>query len=185
MEDFLRKIKLVDTMSTQLSVTTPEFVTAFRKDIEESDIDAFFSGTFEVFSASKKIYKGQIDSRGFYIRKRKKLFNKNRVNINAKGSFVNNLNGLVINTEFNAFNKNRLITQCFFLVCYFAFIAYQVNNGGIFEGFFEDIPIPFIIIFIVMLFIMPYINFRREVGVLKKELEKQYHTTASKIHKTI
>ena len=59
MEEFLRKIKLIDSFSISLNTNKNDFVFALRKNIDEDDIDSIFSSAFEIFSSSKNIFKGK------------------------------------------------------------------------------------------------------------------------------
>lgn len=181
MEDFLRKIKLIDEMSTKLNITSSEFVRELKVNVEESNIDSVFSGLFEGFSSNKKAYKGLVDSRGFYIRKKKRLFEKKRGSINAKGTFRTNADVLIINTTIRAFNVNRMIVMSLISICYITFIIYQFGNINPYSSFFENVPIFFILFFMAMPLIL-WFSLKKEVANMKKDLEKQFQSISRKIN---
>lgn len=182
MEDFLRRIKLIDDTSIRLNVTTPEFVSALRNNVEESDIDNLFSGFFEVFSSNNKKFKGEINNRGFYIRKKKKLFKKQYGSAHARGTFVYNGDILVVNTVISVLNMNKLLFKGSLIICYFAFIMYNFSGQDIFQNFTNIIPIPFALFFIVMITVVPYFSLKKEVERMKKDLDEYFFLVSSKIN---
>ncbi|MEX0968450.1 MAG: hypothetical protein WD077_14555 [Bacteroidia bacterium] len=57
MKEFLKRIKLLDHLTTSLELEKNEFVTRFKEHVDEGDM-GFFDLTFEVFSTSKNEYIG-------------------------------------------------------------------------------------------------------------------------------
>jgi len=175
MEDFLRRIKLIQDSSLKLSITNSKFISSLKENVEESDITNMFSGVFEVFSSNEKEYKGLIDNRGFHIRKKRKLFRKNRTSINAKGTIRTNGDHLIVNTSIRAFSVNRIIIFAMFFVCYNVFIIYQVWGIDTFNNLMGNLPV----FFIMALFLIPIIawfSLKSEVSKMKKDLEKHFQS---------
>ena len=101
MEDFLRKMKLVDDLSITLKVNKSHFIAAFRGNVDESDLDGVFSGAFDAFSSSKNLYRGEVNSQNFRIRKKRTFFNNYASLPIAKGRFIQREDNLVIETKIN------------------------------------------------------------------------------------
>ncbi len=182
MEDFLRRIKLIGDTSIRLNVTPPEFVSALRNNVEESDIDNLFSSFFEVFSSNNKKFKGEINNKGFYIRKKRKLFKKQYGSTHARGTFVYNGDILVINTVISVLNMNKLLFKGSLFICYLAFIIYYFDDANLFQNLTSEISIPFVLFFIVMIMIVPYFSLKKEVERMKKDLDEYFFLISSKIN---
>lgn len=179
MEDFLRKIKLIDHLSTTVHSTRTEFISGLRNNVEESDINNIFSGFLEVFSTDKKKYKGLVDSKGFHIRKKRKFFEKKHGSVNAKGTFITNGDSLIVNTQINAMTKNQLILMSVGLVCYLTFIGYQFGLDSM-KNMFDNIPI-FFYIFITLMPLISYFSLKKQVAKMKKDLEEQFNSISSNV----
>lgn len=179
MEDFLRKIKLVEDISIRLDITSSEFVSALRLNVEKSNINNIFSGLFEVFSSNEKEYKGLVDSRGFHIRKKKRFFDKKKGTTNAKGTFRTNANTLIINTTISAFSVKQLLISSLLLVCYLTFVVYGVGNINSFQEVFNNISI-FFLLFLVGMLLFVWFSLKNEVTNMKKDLQKQFQSIATK-----
>lgn len=183
MEDFLRRIKLIDDMSLRLNVTTTEFVSKLRSHVDEEDINSLFSGLFEAFSSSKKKYKGEVDSRGFHIRKKRQLFKKQRMTAYAKGNYRLNGDILVVNAVINPFNFNKILLKGFLFICYLTFLFYLIFDEVLLKDLFNNLPIPFLLFGFVAMFVMPYFSLRRSVSNMKDDLEKQFLLFVSEINR--
>jgi hypothetical protein len=180
MENFLRKIKLIDSFSTTLNTSKSEFTSALRNNVDEADIDGLFSGVFEVFSSSKNLYKGSVNHNNFRIRKRARLFEKNIGKTIASGDLRENGESLIINTKIKGWSNYMFFFYSFLSIFYLIFIV------GSFAGIFsEDSQFPifvpiFILIHAVFMFGIPYFIMRRSVKRLKEDLEREFHYIISK-----
>ncbi|MDX1830013.1 MAG: hypothetical protein R3342_10760, partial [Lutibacter sp.] len=63
-------------MTTEIEIPKNEFVSIFKKHVDEGSI-GIFSDTFDIFSSSKNEYKGYVGLDGFKIKRRKRFFDMN------------------------------------------------------------------------------------------------------------
>lgn len=103
MKDFLKKIKLIDHVIFELNCTKSDFIKKFNQNVEYSNLNFTPFESFEAFSSSRFEYKGNINSQRFQIRKKRKLFDGQQTFATATGSFVENIDQLIIKAEINSF----------------------------------------------------------------------------------
>ena len=118
MKDFLKKIKLIDHVIFELNCTKSDFIKKFNQNVEYSNLNFTPFESFEAFSSSRFEYKGNINSQRFQIRKKRKLFDGQQTFATATGSFVENIDQLIIKAEINSFRKQ----MWFFLAFIFFFL---------------------------------------------------------------
>ena len=179
MEDFLKKIKLIDNLTINVYGTRSEFISELRNHVEESDINNIFSGFLEVFSTNKKKFKGLVDSKGFYIRKKRKFFEKKSGSIKAKGTFITKGDTLIINTQIKAFGINQFVLSSFVIICYLTFIVYKFGVDSM-KNMFSDIPV-FFFLFIIIAPLIFYFTLKKQVAKMKMDLEEQFNSISSKV----
>ncbi|WP_299122730.1 hypothetical protein [uncultured Winogradskyella sp.] len=182
MENFLRKIKLIDSFSTTLNTSKSDFTSALRNHVDEAEIDSFFSGVFEMFSSSENKFKGLVSHSGFKIRKRRRFFERNFGKAIAKGNLREQGDKLVINTEINAFNNYMIFMFGALIVFYLVFFI--IVFGSIFSENSElpvFVPI-FVLVHAVFMFGIPYFIMRKGVRRMKQDLEREFHFIISKSH---
>lgn len=184
MEEFLKKIKLLDEFNISLNIDKNKFSSEFRNQVEEKDIDGLFSSAFEVFSSNKKKYKGFVNFNEFKIRKKRSFGNRKFGNIKAKGRFIQNGEKLKISTEIRGWNNFMLIYFGVILVFYVVFLSFFLigfdSSSNISFYFF----IPFIAIHALLMFGLPIYQIRKGVASLKQDLEREFHFVVSKIKHT-
>ncbi|SDI45981.1 hypothetical protein [Winogradskyella thalassocola] len=180
MEDFLRRIKLIDTFSTTLNVSRSEFISALRNNVDEADIDSIFSGAFEVFTSSKNLYKGNVNHNGFRIRKRKRFFEKNIGKTIATGNLREQGETLFINTQIKGWNNSMFLFYGFLSVFYLIFIVGSFANIFSSDSAFPIFVPIFILIHALFMFGIPYFMMRRSVKRLKEDLDREFHYIISK-----
>lgn len=170
MQEFLRRFKLIDTMSTTLPTSKVEFVNRLNEITDEGSI-GMFSDFFDVFTSSKKEYKGQVNSTGFSIKRRRKFFDTNRNFAVATGTFKEDIGQLTVETTINGFNNFFIVFYVFLLLFYSIFIF-----GFLFSGAKEVLfVIPFLFLHGFFMFAIPYFIMRRSVKRLKYELEREFY----------
>lgn len=76
MKETLRKLKLTDSLTSELELSRSEFIAKLRAITDKGDI-GLFSDMFDVFYSSKNEFKGQIHHTGFELKRRKKMFEPN------------------------------------------------------------------------------------------------------------
>lgn len=120
MSDFLKKIKLMDNLNVELNISKLEFVKALRNHIEISDLGIFS----DIFSSTKKEFKGKVDNKGFILkRKRRFLDSKRNSTAKALGSFKEIENKLIINSEIKGINNKMYFFIVSAIMFYSVFIS--------------------------------------------------------------
>jgi hypothetical protein len=76
MQEFLKRLKLIDSFNLELKIQKSDFVERLKIQVKPSDL-SMFSDSFSVFSANKKEYIGTVRSNDFRIKKRKQFFDFN------------------------------------------------------------------------------------------------------------
>jgi hypothetical protein len=173
MKEFLKRLKLIDHLTTELQISKSDFVKKLKEHVDEGDTGVFLSA-FEVFSSSKKEYKGTIGYEGFKIRKRRKLFEMNMTSAIAEGKFNQRDELLNIETEINGFHRMYILFYAFGIVFYPVFIlsvAFAENTG---TASVMLTVIPFLLVHGAFMFGMPYFFMRRSTKRMKYDLEREF-----------
>jgi hypothetical protein len=169
MKNFLIRIKLIDYLSTSLSISRNEFVDRLYSITDEGSI-GMFAESMGVFSSSSNEFRGHVDFDGFRIKRRRRFFEPNMNIAIATGIITENNGRLNIETEINGFNNFMIFFYCILILFYSIFIfgfIFSDNNGGFFA-------LPFILIHGAFMFSLPYFMIRRSVNRLKYELEREF-----------
>ena len=169
MNEFLRRLKLLDSLTTTLPISKHEFVDRLSK-ITDNGTTGMFSDPFEAFSTSKNELKGEVDYDGFKLKRRRRFFDTNMNLAVATGSFKENNGQLIIETEISGFNNFFLVFYFFLLIFYSVFMF-----GFLRDGRNTDlIAIPFLLLHATFMFAIPYFMMRRSVKRLKYELDREF-----------
>ncbi len=173
MKDFLKQLKLIDYLNTELEIDKHDFINRLKANVDEGDT-GMFSEAFDVFSYSKNEYKGHVGLDEFKIKRRRKFFDMNMNLAIAKGIYKQQDNNLIIYTEINGFTGMMIPFYVFLIVFYLIFIigfSTSENVGGNMDFF----GLPFIIIHAAFMFGIPYFMMRRSVSRMKHELEREFY----------
>ena len=170
MKEFLIRIKLIDSMTTTLQTSKVEFVNRLNEITDEGST-GMMSDTFDVFSSSKNEFKGQVNFDSFKIKRRRRFFDTNMNFAVANGTFIENNEQLIVETEINGFN-NFFIVFYIFLIVFYSIIILVVSGDNNSESF---IVIPFLLLHGTFMFAIPYLIMRRSVKRLKYELEREFY----------
>lgn len=177
MKDFLKKIRLIDQLTTEISISRDEFAARLRKHVDAGSLD-MFSGMFEIFDSSENEYKGHVEINGFRIKRRRKFFDTNWNFSIATGSFRQHDDKLIIETEVNAFTGFVAVfyglVLFIYLIFFIVFLASASSEG---ETFFF---VPFLFVHAVFMLGIPYFIMRRSVKRMKYDLERELHYIAKK-----
>jgi hypothetical protein len=171
-KDFLKKTGLLQTFSIEIEAQKNDFISAFKKKVDDEDI-GLFSDTFDVFSSSKNTYKGSIDSNSFKIKRRKKFFEARNSMALATGTFRQKGENVVIDTEVNGFSKWMIPFYVTIILFYFVFIFIFVFGIAA-----QDMPfmiIPFIFIHGLLMFFIPYFVMKKSVTNMRHDLEREFY----------
>ncbi|MFN8334490.1 MAG: hypothetical protein U0U09_05130 [Cyclobacteriaceae bacterium] len=177
MKNFLSRLRLIDKMVTEVSVPRDQFAKKFRSLVDEGSLDVIFS-TFEAFDSSKNEYKGHVGIADFKIRRRRKLFDTRGGLAIATGTFRENGNELVIETEVSAMTGFLIFFYSIALLVYLGFIIAIVS--GVSDNF---VFLPFIILHAAFMLGIPYFVMRRAVKTMKYDLERELHYIASVVER--
>lgn len=173
MKEFLRKIKLVENLTTEITIQKNEFVSNFKDHVDEASI-GLFSDTFDAFSSSKKVYKGHVGYDNFKIKKRRKFFDMNTNLAIAEGTFRQKDQTLIIKTEITGFNGIMLPFYIFGIIFYIIFIGMFFSFNTM-EGEAPGFILPFLIIHAAFMFGIPYFMMRRSTTKMAHELEREFY----------
>jgi hypothetical protein len=172
MKEFLKKIKLIEYLTTEIEIQKNDFVSNFSKNVDEGSTGVF-SSPFEAFSSSKNEYKGQVGYDGFKIKRKRKFFDTNMNLAIASGIYRQNNEKLIIETEINGFSGMMIPFYLFALVFYSIFIGSFFMADNI-EGNGAGFALPFIFIHAAFMFGLPYFMMRRGTKRMKHELEREF-----------
>lgn len=169
MKEFLKRLKLIDRMTTTLQISKVEFVNRLNE-ITDQGSTGIFSDSFDIFSSSNNEFKGQVNFDNFKIKRRRRFFDTNMNFAVANGTFIENNGQLTIETELNGFN-NFFILFYVLLILFYSFFIFGLIAS---DNNIEFIAIPFIILHATFMFALPYFIMRRSVKRLKYELEREF-----------
>ncbi|TXE02275.1 hypothetical protein [Algoriphagus aquimarinus] len=178
MKGFLIKIKLLEHLTTEIEIQKNEFVSNFKKHVDEGDT-GIFSDTFDIFSSSKNEYKGHVGYDGFKIKRRRKFFDTNMNLAVARGTYRQKSEKLVIETEINGFSGMMIPFYLLGLVFYTIFIGVLFMADNI-EGNEAGFALPFIFIHAVFMFGLPYFMMRRSTKRMMHDLEREFYYMTKK-----
>jgi hypothetical protein len=179
MNEFLRKLKLIDHFTVELEVERYFFVDRLMSVVDPGDTGTLFS-SFEGFSSNKKEYKGKVSDNGFEIRRRKKLFDMNMGSAIAKGKWRQKDNNLVIETEVNSFNNFFILFFVILIVIYgfgaIALLFSENSEGG--SKMIALMGLPFLLLHAAFMFGIPYMVMRNSTSRMKYDLTREFHYLA-------
>ncbi|NJM80383.1 MAG: hypothetical protein HC854_13630 [Flavobacterium sp.] len=134
MDSFLRKYKLIDTLSFKLNCDKTTFIEKFRANVEPSTLS--FS-PFEAFSCGSKLYKGNLQNATFKIQKKQQLFNSKQQSPIASAKITEGINDIKIDMEINGVTPFIKIFYIFIAVFYLLFLL----GFGFFYFSSSDFPL--------------------------------------------
>jgi len=172
MKAFLKKLKLVDHLTTELEIQKNEFVIKFQKQVEQANI-GLFSDYVDIFSSNKKAYKGQVSMYHFKIKRKQKLFDQTINTAIAQGNFEQSGSTLIIETEINGF-RNGLIPYYIFLTIFYPLFISGFFFSAIEDGSILFFFVPFILLHATIMFGGPYFMMRRSIKRMKHNLEREF-----------
>lgn len=172
MKEFLKKIKLIDFLHTELEISKNEFVSNLKAQVDEGSTSLIF-GSFDMFSSGKNQYRGEVHDNGFKIKRKKKAFDMNVNLAVASGKILQKDDRLIINTEINGFNDFMVPFYIICIVIYGLFLSVPFeadNEGSPGPGFI----LPFMSVHAIFMMGIPYFIMRRSVKRLKYDLEREF-----------
>lgn len=169
MENLLKKLKLIENTTTTLQLSKVEFIKKLNEITEPGDT-GFLSSSFDIFSSSKKEFKGIVNYDSFKIKRRRRLFDSNANIAVANGTVIEKNGELIIDTQINAFNNFFIAFYIFLIIFYSIFFSVFLFS----DMNTSFIAIPFLLFHATLMFGLPYFMMRRSVKKLKYELERDF-----------
>jgi len=168
MEDFLKKIQLIQHKQIKLPIDKTAFLKAFKENVDEGEIGVF-SGMFEAFSSSKNKFKGKISHSDFELRRRHVLFQRNQMFARVKGTFRQQADHVIVDLNINGFSKMMIPFYIFAILFYVYFISIIGFTSRAFDMFSV-----FIVIHGILMFVIPYVVMRNGVKNVASDIEKEF-----------
>lgn len=164
---FLKKIKLIKNFSIDIPLNTTELIRKLDHIVDEDSYN-FFEGFFP----DKNIFKGEVNSHGFKI-KRKLSRNTNVMTV-AYGSFIEHNETTKINVEIIGYDTFMKIFYCFQMI-FWAIILFSMLISGINHNLEVGSALAVVFLFgmIVIMIIGPYFMMRRSMERMKYDLERE------------
>jgi len=177
MKEFLRKVKLSDQFTVELEIERSVFVRRFMEMVEPGGTSRL-TPSFEMFSSSKKEYRGSVSDYGFTIRRRRRLFDSIWNMAVAKGKWRQRDNHLVIDTEVSSFSNFFIVFYGLVLVIYaivFSTVLFTETPNETFPFFI----FPFLFLHAAFMLGIPYMMMRRSTQRMKYDLTRELHYIAA------
>ena len=168
LNNFLKKIKLIDTFEINLQLSQHDFIDKLSAVTEKGNL-GIFSESYFGLKKNKKEYIGQISYDSFSIRKQRSFPNAKNNSANATGTMSEDNGNLKIDTEINGFKSTILI----FYVCLIFFYAFALPKFLNTNNEREILLIVFFVVQGVFMFTIPYIMMRLSVRRFKYDLERE------------
>lgn len=171
MDSFLRKYKLIDSLSLKLNCDKTTFIEKFKENVEPSD---FSFSPFEAFSSGSQLYKGNIQNATFKIQKKQQLFNSRKQSAIATGKITEGINDIKINIEINGITKAIKIFFAF-IICFYLLFFLSIGFLSFSDSSFSLIAFPFLLFHFALMTGIPFFMIRASVKNLKQEIEREFH----------
>ncbi len=173
MKEYLERLHLVDYLQLELEMQKNKFEAKLMKQVDKGSL-GIFADSFDIFSSSKNVYKGEVGNGRFRIKKRRRFFDVDSYLAIASGSYSQKDDRLIIEAEINGFSGGMIP---FFI---FLIVFYTVVLGIIFVGFWRgeeaSVFVPLIILLHAALMIgIPYFLMKNSTKRLKRSLEKDFY----------
>jgi hypothetical protein len=168
MEQFLRKIRLIEDMNITLPIGKQAFIQTLRTHVDPPSF-----GLFSVFEGGKNEYKGTVTENGFELRRRRRMFDSKLSISRSVGLVSQSGNQLQIDIMIKGYNGYILFMIIMFIVVYgigiVATLFAGLQNDKIFWG------APFILIHATVMIGIFYAVVRRGVRRTKYDLERDLY----------
>jgi hypothetical protein len=169
MKELLKKLKLIDHLSTELPISKYLFVERLSAIVDKKDT-GLFSDMFDTLSSSKNHYKGTVGNDDFKIKRRKRFFDTTMNLAIAKGDLLENNGHVRIETEINGFSNLMILIFVFIALTYTITLILISQSDDNFNVF----PLIFILIHGSLMLCIPYFVMKRNVQNLKYDLEREF-----------
>ena len=167
MPSFFEQLGLLKELELTYEVSQKTFI-----DLLEKNLDKDRYNPFEVFTSSHFKYKGTIETDGFRVKKKRRLFDSKTGWISATGKLEEKGNKLSINLAIIGWNHYMTIVYVFILIyCVFAFSTWLDMNEM--QSLTKWLFLLFIMLLhTALLLLAPIILLRKSVKSLAETLPK-------------
>ena len=169
MKDFLKKIKLIDTLILELPIGKMEFNNRLKATIDIAKSSLFS----DLFSSSNYKYNGSIKDDTFELKRKKKMFDTTVNHAKAKGIVMQEDARLIITTEINGFHGVWVIIGIVVMLFYPCLLFYLLSTDHK-NGMGNVFSVSFIILHGLFMLGISYLMMRSSVKKMKYDLEREY-----------
>lgn len=171
MSEFFKKLKLIHNTNYEIQVKKDYFIEKLSELTEAGNTD-ILSGAFDALTMSNMIYKGEINSDNFKVKKRNRLFKSNMNLAVAKGHFYQSGGQLYIDLEIEGQNK-FIASICIFLSFFYMLITFII----IYQGDPNYINfVPFLLVHALITFLVLYVILRVSISSLRNSLIESFQS---------
>lgn len=155
-----------------LTVTLPVERSLFYSRLKAATVPGnfgLFSGLNELFSSGDHQFVGRVDLNSFKLRHPHRFFEFNQIATVASGSFREEGDLLVVETQVNGFTPQIKLIYGFTIVFYALFAGIFLSTPGLL-----DITLPLLILHGLFIFGITYFLIRRSVRNMIRNLEREF-----------
>lgn len=172
MKEFLKKLKLIRDITTELDISQNDFVRILQSHVDQGSTSAF-SDFSDIFSSSKNQYKGYVTYEEFEIKRKKRFMDMNMNLSIARGKYIQKHGMLIIQTEINGVTNKMIGFYVVALAIYILLFPALIfsTNGGQFPIFVY----PFMIVHAAFMLGLPYIFMRKSAQKMAYDLDRDFY----------
>lgn len=171
MEVFLRKIKLIQNLSTELDIPKDVFVAKLKEQMDDGGV-SWISDLFNELTSQGNEYIGYIGGGYFQVKIRRRPFHEIESIAVAQGTYKQEDNRLIIKTEINGF-KGIMKPIFRFLLFFYPIVVIIIFSNYNPDGMNTVYPLPFLLISGLLTFGVLLLVMRISVDRLKDKLERE------------
>lgn len=169
MKNFLKKIGLIDALTTELVIDRRTFIHRLKENVDHSS-----NGIFSTFNSSKKEYRGTVGYDNFEISRREFYAQQNQMQAKANGKIYERGGKLIVESEISGYTPWLFVFLIFIVVFYCIFLGTFFYGGFGAESGFPFFVIPFFLFHGCFMVLVPYKALKRSVEKLKHDLEREF-----------
>lgn len=170
MKEFLKRIKLIDHVRFELRISRADFANTLQANIEEPGSD--FA---DLFSRTKKIFKGKVSHDSFELKRIRKLFGAKAMwAAKVQGKFTSSGDKLVVDIEINGVTPLMIPYAIFTVIVYVGSLAAVFLSEGMSDTLKASF-VPFLLFHAALMFGLPYFTIRRSLASVKYDIERDIH----------
>lgn len=170
MKDFLKKIKLIDSLELVLPITKETFIERLKAAIDDGRMNFFQS----LFRPTKFRYNGKILSDTFELKQNRKFFDAIINYAIAKGVVTSEEDKVVVKTEICSFHSFYFILAIFVSLFYPISLVFLLSEENLL-GAERTFVVSFIVLHGIVMITIPYFMIKSAVKNMKYDLEREFY----------